>query len=258
MVRMLLFVFILWGIAIGQEKYDTLEQYVDTPEIKQRTTEKSYYGEILNRTDRVISGYDRGTNAHENIHMINSHYSNKTSGRKRAFYITGESRVFYTHQPKLFKNDVKSYVPKSVRGSRFQLYLEGSPAWNDTPTYIMDEWVAYIGGGMVAVEDHDNGINKDKSDRMCGPLEFSVYTIALCMAIEEKDNKFWQEEKDFRNFVGKMLVKAEDVFYKGRYIEDFRSSRQEGILKALRTSEDASRMRAFNRKWFGGAFLEDK
>lgn len=241
--------FLISNVCFAQEQ--------DAPELANRSSKQDIYSEILNRTDRVISGYDRGTNAHENIHMINSYYSNKTRGRKRAFYIPGEAKVFYTDKPNLLKSDVGKFVPQSVRGNRYNLYIKGSPAWNDTPTYIMDEWVAYIGGGMVAVEDHYNGINKDNSDRVCGPLEFSVYSVALCMAIEEKDNKFWNENKPFRDFVGKMLLKSHMVFNRGKDVEAFRSSSQGRILNNLRTSEDCKQMRSFMKRWFNGVWLED-
>jgi hypothetical protein len=246
---LLLIGFMVGNVCFAQEQ--------DAPEIKVRSKAGDLYAEILNRTDRVISGHDRGTNAHENIHMINSYYSNKTRGKRRAFYIAGEGKVFYSDKPALLKSDVVKFVPQSVRGNRYNLYIKGSPSWNDTPTYIMDEWVAYIGGAMVAVEDHYKGTNKDNSDRVCGPLEFSVYSIALCMAIEEKDNKFWNEKKEFRDFVYKMLLKSHQVYHRGKDVEAFRSSSQGRILNNLRTSEDCSRMRVFMKKWFNGVWLED-
>lgn len=226
------------------------------PERQIRTKENSYYGQILNRTNNVISGYERATNAHENIHMINSDYSNKTMGKKRAFYITGEQRVFYTKNPRMLKNDVRSFIPQSLRGTRYKTYLEGAQDWNDVPLYIMDEWVAYIGGGMVALQDYENKTARDQSDRMCGALEFSIYTVALCMAIEKKDPTFWEQEEEFRKFVAKMLDQSQSLFYKGRYIDDFKSSSQERLLTNLQTSQDAQAMRDFIKKWFNGAFVK--
>lgn len=233
-------------------------QEQDVPISQQRTSEDSFYGEILNRTDNVISGYDRATNAHENIHMINAYHRNRFFGRLQAFYITGEKRLFLTPKPRLLKNDVKIFIPPSVRGFRFKTYLDGAQDWNDTPTYLMDEWVAYIGGGMVALQDYENKVNREQSDRMCGALEFSIYTIALCMAIEQKDGEFWKNRVDFREFVNKMLVKSHEIFHRGRYIKDFASSTQEKLLNNLRESDDAKPMREFINKWFNGIWLEKK
>lgn len=251
MVRSCVFIFLLLvcGACVAQEQ--------EAPILQNRSQAKDLYAEILNRTDRVISGHDRGTNAHENVHMINSYYSNKVRGKQRAFYITGEGKVFYANRPNLLKRAVAPFIPASVRGNRYKLYIEGMREWDDTPTYIMDEWVAYIGGAMVAVEDHYNGTNKDNSDRVCGPLEFSVYSVALCMAIQEKDPKFWDENKDFRDFVNKMLLKSHQVFHRGKDVEAFRSSSQGRILNNLRTSKDCEKMRGFIRKWFNGIWLED-
>lgn len=236
------------SIAFSQEQ--------DVPILQQRTNEDSFYGEVLNRTDNTVYGYDRATNAHENIHMINNYHRNRT--RLQAFYITGERKVFLTQKPRLFKNDVKNFIPKSLAGTRYKTYIDGAQDWNATPTYIIDEWVAYIGGAMVAMQDYENKINRDHSDRMCGALEFSIYTIALCMAIEEKDQQFWKDRVDFRDFIGKMLVKSHNIFHRGRYIADFSSSSQENLLKNLRESDDARPMRDFIAKWFNGIWLENK
>lgn len=232
------------------------QEYKDVPLKTNRIQEDGYYGEIMNRSPTSILEHERGTNAHESIHFINAEYSNLTFGKQRAFYITGEKRVYYTSQPKLLKDDVKEFVPNSLRGSRYKTYLEQAAGWNNIPTYIMDEWVAYIGGGMVALEDYENKRNRDISDRVCGALEFSVYSIALCMAIQEKDPDFWNENKDFRDFVKSMLTKSYDVFYRGRYVKDFYSLSQEQILGSLQSSDDAEDMRQFLRQWFDGIWLE--
>lgn len=236
------------GIALAQE--------TSAPELKKRTSENSYYGEILNRTDNVISGHERATNAHENIHMINSYYANKTFGKKRAFYITGEQKVFYTTCPRMMKNDIRAFIPQSLRGFRYRTYLDGAQDWNDIPIYILDEWVAYIGGAMVAMQDYEQKTARDQSDRMCGALEFSIYTVALCMTIDQKDPGFWEREKGFKGFVQKMLDKSQDIFYKGRNVPDFASSTQEKLLNALNNSEDAKPIREYIRNNFNGVFLK--
>lgn len=248
LIKLLACFLIVCSVCFSQEQY--------TPILQQRTNENSFYGEILNRTDNVISGHERATNAHENIHMINNYHRNRT--KLQAFYITGEKKVFLTQEPKLFKNDVKKFIPRSLIGTRHKTYLEDAQDWNGTPTYLMDEWVAYIGGAMVALEDYENKINRDYSDRMCGALEFSIYTVALCMAIEEKDQQFWKDGVDFRNFVDKMLVKSCSVFHRGRHIKDFASTSQERLLKNLHESDDARLMRIFINKWFNGTWLEGK
>lgn len=252
MIRLLALISIIIILTVNS----SAQEYKEVAIKQNRIQEDGYYGEIINRSPTAILEHERGTNAHESIHFINAEYSNLTLGKKRAFYITGERRVFYTSQPKLLKNDVKDFVPNSVRGSRFKTYLEQANDWNNIPTYIMDEWVAYIGGGMVALEDYENKRNRDISDRVCGALEFSVYSVALCMAIEKKDKAFWNERKDFREFVSYMLQKSQDVFYRGRYVKDFYSTSQEQILGALQSSDDAEDMRQFLREWFGGIWLE--
>lgn len=236
------------GTCIGQG-------YQDVPVKAERSYETTFYAEILNRTPTVNSDSTRGTNAHENIHFINAEYSNLTFGRQRAFYITGERRVFYSNRPKLFKSDVKTFVPMPLRGSRYVTYIEGQAGWNDVPTYIMDEWVAYIGGGMVALEDFENKTHREISDRVSGALEFSIYTTALCMAIQENDPEFWERETEFRTFVKSMLVKSHDLFQRGRFVKDFQSQKQEDLYRALRESPEGEKLRAFLKTWFDGIWL---
>jgi hypothetical protein len=232
------------GVCFSQE--------IDIP----ASQSKTYYEEILIRTPfNVSTEHERATNAHENIHMINAHYANKTGGKKRAFYITGEKGVFLTVWPKIKKDDVRQFVPLSVRGYRYANYLNGAKEWNNQPLYILDEWSAYVGGGMVALEDHQNGINRDRSDRMSGALEFSIYSTALCMTIEQQDPEFWKNNKEFRGFVGKMIDKSKKLFYTGRHIKDFESASQEKLLDALRNAEDAKELRDFLEEHFNGAFL---
>ena len=234
------------------------QEYKEVPEKAKRTQENSFYGEILNRTPTVTKEDSRGTNAHENIHYINSEFTNLTVGRKHAFYVVGEKRVYYTPNPKLLKSDVINYVPSSLRGNRFDLYIKGSPGWNNISIYIMNEWVAYIGGGAVALEDYENKSHKDRSDRVAGALEFSIYSVALCMAIQEKDPNFWNEKQDFRNFVKKMLIKSYDLFQRGRFVKDFASPKQEELMESLQKSPDAEKIREFLKKWFDGVWLENK
>lgn len=232
------------------------QEYKEVPIKQNRSSESSFFAEILNRTPTVNNDGSRGTSAHENIHFINAEYSNLTFGKQRAFYITGEKRVFYSTRPRLFKNDVRAFVPAALRGARYVTYIEQQQGWNDVPTYIMDEWVAYIGGGMVALEDFENKTHRDISDRISGALEFSVYTVALCMAIQEKDPEFWQRENAFRGFVKDMLDKSYDLFQRGRFVRDFQSQKQEDFFDALQKSPEAAKIRDFLREWFDGVWLQ--
>lgn len=251
MLRSIFFGAILTTQCLAQE-------YKEVPIKTERSSEASFYAEILNRTPTVNSDSARGTNAHENIHFINAEYSNLTFGKMRAFYITGEKRVFYSNRPKLFKSDVRLFVPKALRGSRYVTYIEGQPGWNDVPTYIMDEWVAYIGGGMVALEDFENKTHREISDRVSGALEFSIYTVALCMAIAENDPEFWEKETGFRSFIKSMLAKSYDLFQRGRFVKDFQSQKQEDLYRNLRESPEAAKMRDFLKTWFDGIWLQEK
>src|SRR5690606_30740396 len=102
-----------------------------------------------------------------------------------ALYVTG-GRVVIIEEPKLRKSDAQKFVPETFRekaSMRYNLYIAGQSAWDDTPTYILDEWVAYVNGARVGIDDVQKGRYKDTwVDGVAGSLEFTVFSMALCMA----------------------------------------------------------------------------
>tara|TARA_Y100000385_G_C12992463_1_gene593441 strand:- start:769 stop:1170 length:402 start_codon:yes stop_codon:yes gene_type:complete len=127
-------------------------------------------------------------------------------------------------------------------------------SWNSVALYPVDEWSAYIGGAESSVDDHNQGVNiKTNFDNVSGSLEFSVYCIALSMAIKEIDSNYWQENHNFKNCMILFLNKAEKVFFEGKDI--FRSNNQNDIIHNLQTHKDCDGMRKFIHQEFNGVFL---
>ena len=99
----------------------------------------------------------RSTNAHETGHGIHSYLRNKYTAelgkRVNGFYgLSG--RGIIVQEPNIRKSQVNRFIPSSVRGYRFPLYLERQKEWDDTPLYIYDEWNAYVLGGKCCVDDY--------------------------------------------------------------------------------------------------------
>ena len=97
----------------------------------------SSYGTQYQDADRITWG-------HETTHGINSELRNnynKTGKTANGFYCL-ESQGAIIEEPNLRKSQVAAFVPQVLRGSRFELYINGMSDWDDTPTYIFDEWTA--------------------------------------------------------------------------------------------------------------------
>lgn len=219
---------------------------------------KDLLSAVLSKTKNPFVGDGRTTDAHETTHMIHAELRNARvkAGQLRdpaSFFILPEY-AFDTYHPKFKLAEVSAYLPKNLRFSRYDLYfVKQLKDHNDRPLYIYDEWIAYIVGAQVGIEDYDRGIKTDRVDVVEGPLEFSIYAVALCMAIKEKDPELWND-KEFRVFTKDMLKTSEKVFFNGR--NKFRFLRQEEILQQLRTAEGSKPVRDFINEHFDGVFIK--
>jgi hypothetical protein len=220
------------------------------------------YNDVMNYSVSKPFGdaHGRSTNVHETIHGINSYLRNKavkeTKNYKLNGFYAGNGYGIIVENPNLRLRQVRDYVPNSVRGYRFKLYFEQQLGdWDDTPTYHMDEWAAYIGGAESAVDDYNNKIiDPEKSDSVSGSLEFSIYCTVLAMAVKELDKKYWEENLQFKYAINYYLIKAEKVFFEGQ--DKFPSKKQDLLLQNLRNSTDTEIMRDFLKQEFQGIFID--
>jgi len=246
-----------------QPEPDPSVDLIGIPIYKQRLNEDSEYAEIINRVKDPVLEYNRGTNAHESVHFLNSDLRNakqKEIGyteKLNAFYVpTG--CVFYVKEPNMRKREVAPYVPQSLRWNRYKTYVIGQTAWDDRPLYLVDEWVAYIAGGLVDVQDIKKGRhNGEWSDGVSGVMEFSIYCTALCMAIKDKDSNYWNTQVQFKEFVKMMLNMAHKVYFTGKDLDELKWDKQEQLRHSLRTSADAEPIRKFMRDELSDVWLRD-
>lgn len=209
------------------------------------------------QVDSFKPHHGRTTQAHESVHVINSFMRNEmfSRGRKKANVLyCGRGKALVLDNPSFHLSHVSNFIPLALRGNRYRLYLiEQLKHWNDSPTYLLDEWSAYIAGAETGVEDFRNNLPKEKSDVVCGALEFSIYSVALCMAAKEYDNQYWLKDKRLKQSVKYFLIKAEKVYFLGS--DSFESEKQSELLNRLRSHKDAEDMRMFILKEFNGIFL---
>ena len=212
-----------------------------------------YHADIMGHAGRKSVGDGRSTDAHETTHFVNNQIRNRTPEKDNAFYCLG-GKAYVFPEPRTKKSDCAGYVPRVLRGGRFDLYVSGQREWNDEPLYVLDEWSAYINGGIVSVQDASTGRNYERNVyAVTGATELGIYSIATAMAIHDRDAVWWREHsEDFRSFMMLGLARVQ-------YLEDYGPRfypHDDTLLRELRTSSEAEAMRSFIREHFEGLLLE--
>lgn len=201
--------------------------------------ESSVYGEVLNYSKGHPFGDKDGrpTNVHETAHGIsaeikNDHFKKYTYPIEGLYY--GDGKGVILKHPNITIKDIAEYIPEKLRSYRFKTYfIHQTKDWNHKPLYILNEWVAYIWGAKCAVEDHQKLNLHTKEDSVSGALEFSLYTIGLCLTVKDKDPEFWSSNKQFKLAIKDYLQRAEKVFFEGKDI--FPSPKQKVLLESLKS-----------------------
>ena len=237
---------------------ENLPQFVDVPQVSKRISEDSLYADVINHSRNPVLNESRATNAHETVHMINADLRNAKPGQRvNAFYV-GRGKGLYVNEPHLKKSDVIEFLPQSLRSYRYSLYIAGARQWEDTPTYLCDEAIAYWVDGQVGVEDIQTGRHKGgNTDGVSGCLDFSIYTIALAMAIEKHDSQYWKSDTQFRQFLTWYLKGACKTFQIGSQMKQFQNDGQDKLLEAFLRGQEGEKMRQFVHQHLGNAWLED-
>jgi hypothetical protein len=225
-------------------------------EDKKRLKKTSVYNYVLTSFSKPFGNeHGRSTNVHETVHGINNALSNSRKGY-RSFYC-GTGRSVWLKEPNIKMTDITPNIPDVLKEYRYTLYFVSQlKYWEDVGLYPLDEWSAYISGAECAVDDYTQNMLSDKfkSDSVSGALEFSVYCTALAKTVKEKDTKYWNDYPEFKNTIYFFLVRAEKVFFEGRYI--FPSERQELLLNILQNNSKAKPIRDFLIEEFDGIFIQ--
>jgi len=177
-------------------------------EVNQDAQGDSVYADTIRHctTWRQMKDRSKTTTAHECTHGINNqirntagasydiemkmgspspvYMANNGGGRVNACYVLG-GRAIILPEPPIRKRDVANAVPKTLRGDRFSTYITGQGAWDAQPLYIFDEWSAYINGAKCGIDMFARGESPEKTDLMRGPLEFSIYALALMTIVPD-------------------------------------------------------------------------
>jgi len=210
----------------------------------------SSYGSTYRDSDRITWG-------HETTHGINSHlrnYFNKTGKKANGFYVLNGQGVII-EEPQMSKARVAQHVPSVLRGSRYNLYIAGSSAWNDRPLYIFDEWVAYDNGAAVGVDMVQKNLWKAGwRDGVAGAVEFSVYAIATALAVKKNVPGYWSGNTQFKQFIAWELRRSMDLYRKGAKMSVFKWTKQDTYYESLKNHASAAPIRDFVKNTYGQDF----
>jgi len=222
------------------------------------------YADVLNHSRASPYGdkHGRYTNVHETAHSIHNElrneYKQKTKKKVNALYAL-QGQAIIIDDPNIKITDIIDYVPKNLRSRRFKTYfIDQNKHWNDVPTYILDEWVCYILGAECGIDDFDRKVKLEKTNAVSGSIEFSIYALAMCLSIKEKDPEFWKNNEQFKAAIKYNLIRSEKAFNAGLSILEFKDQEQERLQQELMRSEEAKDLREILLKDFDGIFLPKK
>lgn len=149
-------------------------------------TGDTLYADIINHCQnyqQYMQQGDKFTTAHEETHGCNSDIRMDAGAGMNGFYV-GKNRAIALPEPNCKKSDCIKFIPVSMKGYRYDLYVTGQQEWNDAPLYLFDEFTAYINGALSAIElkRKENYVENVVID---GPIEFITYIVATLMAVEQ-------------------------------------------------------------------------
>lgn len=216
---------------------------------KRLETGNSLYADIVNHHRDAFKDFgDRSTTAHETTHGLNAflrtRYMLALERRVNAFYL-GADRFVVLDEPGIRKSVVADFVPASLRGDRFELYVQNQKEWDDTPLYIFDEWVAYVNGSEVALEEAAKK-PAARSNEVFACVEFAVYATALAMAVEKHDARHFTRDEQFRAFLTWHLKRSLATYRRGAARPEFAWKPE--YYRTLRSGDDGKAMREFWRQ----------
>ena len=150
-----------------------------------------------------------------------------------AFYCLNNKAILI-QEPTTTLSAVAEIVPPSLRGKVYDTYLiDAQHDWQDHPSYILDEFIAYTQGGLARKE---LGI-QDRYEEVCFGIEFIVYSVCVARASGSDDQ--------LREFLRWNIERILNL--------------QEGpseYLNKLRMSEDAESLRSVMRRYFGATWTK--
>lgn len=185
-------------------------EWIEVKPVRPNTLGQSY-GDICSHVQEsdVHIDSDKITSGHETIHMLHARMRIQFK-TPNAYYLL-KDKGFKISNPKITLKQVADNVKK--RGPNYQLYLvQQQQHWNDTPFYVIDEYIAYINGCLVGL---DLGEQRRTIDSFNHVIEFKEY-VDVARELSRKSGFTEQKELDeFLDFVyNKRILWLQEEFKK--------------------------------------------
>ena len=203
------------------------------------------------------------TCAHEVSHGIHAYlrnYFNPNDAPSNALYVL-QDRACFVVEPGIWKHEVIPFVPQALHEFRYETYVSGQDAWDDTPLYLWDEWNAYVNGGEAALSMFDEGVWQDGWRDQSGVIEFVAYGVAVGMAVKQNDAGYLAtgnaDGAQFRAMLAYLTRRSLELHRRFAQMPDFQSDTSDALYTTLRTGAAAAPIRAFLAQTYGQVFHDE-
>lgn len=217
-------------------------------------------------SERKISP-DMATWAYEStlgVHDVIRERYNRSGRNVAGIYLLNDKAAVIV-EPKILKKRTAEFIPQAFHGENHDLYVLGQTIYDNRPLYLLEELIARVNTAAVALENRI-AHNAAESDSLgfSGLIEFTTYNIALAMAIQEYDPKYFVENKQFTSILGIAIERALILYRLNKNIGNAQTStREDDIYQLLIRGAEGNSMRAFTARlygnqWFNRSFIKDQ
>lgn len=204
------------------------------------------YSDVLSYSKKPVTNESRSTNVHETSHMISNQLRNENRGKNINGFYFENGRGVLIEQPNLTIKDVAPYIPENLRGYRYKLYfVDQLKYWNDYPLYIMEEWNCYSLGGACAMNDFILKLPLEKTDAVAGAFEFMIYSTALYMCIKDKDNEYFNNNDQFKEFFENLFDYSWHIYQQGKTVPEYYSEKSNKLFVEYKNSPEGKEFQKF-------------
>lgn len=180
---------------------------------------------------------------HEVSHGLASCLRMQHGSRCNVLYVM-RGKAIKVAEPKTTLWNVGKLVPDSLRGPSFQLYFgEQRRYWDDTPTYVLDEWTAYVNGSEVGFELREDGWEYE----LLQAFNFGVYAIAMARSVELEDPEY--DHTQLKALIAHNWQRIADLYKRANNIG--RMERIEVYRDRWFVGIEADKLRAFAEQYLG-------
>jgi hypothetical protein len=181
--------------------------------------------------------------AHETSHGLASCLRMQHGSGCNVLYVM-RGKAIKVAEPKTTLWKVGKLVPNSLRGPSFQLYFgEQRRYWDDTPTYVLDEWTAYVNGSEVGFELQEDGWEYE----LLQAFNFGAYAIAMARSVELEDPEY--DHTQLRALITHNWQRTADLYKRANNIG--RMERIEVYRDRWCVGIEADKLRAFAEQYLG-------